>query len=436
MKKAIILLIFGGLASVLFAQMPLKMSYQAVIRNSSNQLVTNSPIGMRINILKGSSTGATVYTEIAQTASTNANGLVTLEIGSGNITFGGLGIIDWAHGPYFLKTETDPNGGTNYIITGVSELLSVPYTLYAEEAGNGFSGNYNDLSNKPVLFDGSWNSLAGKPTYATVATSGNYNDLTNKPVLFSGSYNDLSNKPALATVATSGNYNDLTNKPVLAAVATSGTYNDLSNKPVTDGSETKVTAGTNISVTGSGTSATPYVVNLNIPHYVGELYGGGVVFYVDQTGMHGLICSMIDLSIDKWSNITNVIGITAQNPWDGQSNTNAIIAQAGHTGGAAKICTDYTNSNYGTGVYSDWFLPSIDQLIRLHISIYEVNKAIDTDGNIATQVIFRISCWSSSEWKNPGAENYGYAFYYDFESCKVGWYSKNNVLVVRAIRAF
>jgi len=417
MKRLIALLVFCGLVTTLSAQLPLKMSYQAVIRNSSNQLITNSPVGMRFSILKGFETGAAVYIE-TQTAFTNANGLLTVEIGSGNVTFGGLGIVAWADGPYYLKTETDPTGGTNYTIAGTSQLSSVPYALYAAMAGNGFSGSYTDLTNKPTLFDGTWLSLTGKPIFATVSTSGSYNDLINKPVLFSG------------------NYNDLTNKPVLATVATSGSYTDLSNKPVTDGSETKVTSGTNISVTGSGTNAAPYTINLDIPHYVGELYGGGVVFYVDHTGKHGLICSLVDLSFEKWSNISDEIGITSQSPWDGQNNTNAIIAQAGHTGGAAKLCNDYTNSNYGTGIYSDWFLPSINQLSTLNYAIYEVNKALDTDGNSSTKTIHKLSYWSSSEWKNPGTVNYGNAIYYDFESSKVGWYTKNNALYVLPIRAF
>ena len=59
--------------------------------------------------------------------------------------------IDWANGPFFLKTETDPVGGTNYTVTSTQQLMSVPYALYAEEAGNGFSGDYNDLTNKPTI---------------------------------------------------------------------------------------------------------------------------------------------------------------------------------------------------------------------------------------------------------------------------------------------
>jgi len=112
-------------ASVL-AQSPQKMSYQTVIRNSSNGLVTNINVGMRISILQGSSTGTVVYTE-TQTPTTNANGLVSIEIGGG----AGFSSIDWANDIFFIKTETDPTGGTNYTITGTSQLLSVPYALHA-----------------------------------------------------------------------------------------------------------------------------------------------------------------------------------------------------------------------------------------------------------------------------------------------------------------
>ena len=108
------------------------MSYQAVIRDSENQLVVNSEIGMRISILQGSTSGAAVYTETRAPA-TNINGLVTFEIGGegANAVTGVFSAIDWSAGPYFVKTETDPSGGTNYTITGTSQLLSVPYALHS-----------------------------------------------------------------------------------------------------------------------------------------------------------------------------------------------------------------------------------------------------------------------------------------------------------------
>jgi uncharacterized protein (TIGR02145 family) len=140
------------------AQAPQKMSYQAVVRTAGSQLVTNKTVGMRISILQGSASGTVAYTE-NQTPTTNANGLLSVEIGGT-----GFNTIDWTAGTYFIKTEIDPAGGTNYTIIGTSQLLSVPYALFAKSAGNGFSGSYTDLTNKPALFDGNWTSLIGKPT--------------------------------------------------------------------------------------------------------------------------------------------------------------------------------------------------------------------------------------------------------------------------------
>ncbi len=115
-----------------FTQAPNKMSYQAVIRNSNNTVVSNHAVGMRISILQGTATGNSVYTE-TQSPTTNANGLIAIEIGTGTILSGSFANIDWANGPYFVKTETDPNGDSNYTLTGTSQLLSVPYALYAKK---------------------------------------------------------------------------------------------------------------------------------------------------------------------------------------------------------------------------------------------------------------------------------------------------------------
>jgi uncharacterized protein (TIGR02145 family) len=117
----------------LLAQAPQKMSYQAVIRNSANNLLTNAPIKMRISILQGSATGTSVYSEL-HSATTNTHGLVTIEIGAGTSPTGNFSTINWGNGLYYLKTETDPNNGTNYTISGTTQLLSVPYALHS---GNG-----------------------------------------------------------------------------------------------------------------------------------------------------------------------------------------------------------------------------------------------------------------------------------------------------------
>jgi uncharacterized protein (TIGR02145 family) len=133
MKKAITISAGLFITMILLAQAPQKISYQAVIRNSSDQLVTEKQVGMQISILKGTADGSPVYTE-TQTPTTNANGLVSIEIGAGTVVDGDFTNVDWSDGPYFIKTETDPAGNTNYTITGTSQLLSVPYALHAKTA--------------------------------------------------------------------------------------------------------------------------------------------------------------------------------------------------------------------------------------------------------------------------------------------------------------
>jgi hypothetical protein len=132
MKQFYTLLAVFLLTATTWAQSPEKMSYQAVVRDVSDALVQSQAVGMQISILQGSASGTAVYSE-TQTATTNVNGLVSIEIGAGT-TLDDFTSIDWATGTYFIKTETDPTGGTNYSITGTSQLLSVPYALQATTA--------------------------------------------------------------------------------------------------------------------------------------------------------------------------------------------------------------------------------------------------------------------------------------------------------------
>ena len=76
---------------------------------------------------------------------------MTVEVGDGSTQMGTFANINWANGPWFLKTEIDPNGGNNYSVVSVQQLLSVPYALYAKEAGNGFSGNITDYMNATTM---------------------------------------------------------------------------------------------------------------------------------------------------------------------------------------------------------------------------------------------------------------------------------------------
>lgn len=149
MKKLFTFLTSILICTVMMAQSPYMFSYQSLVRDNNGQLVTEESIGVQISILQGSQDGAAVYVE-NHTVESNINGLITLAVGAGS-TSDDFGAIDWSAGPYFLKTEMDPNGGANYSISGVTQLFSVPYALHAETAGNVFSGDYGDLTNTPDL---------------------------------------------------------------------------------------------------------------------------------------------------------------------------------------------------------------------------------------------------------------------------------------------
>ena len=135
MKKllfSIVLLCFGVALS---AQSPNLMSYQSIIRNASNQLIVNAPIGVRVSLLQGSASGTVVFSETYNpNPTTNSNGLLGLNIGSGISIIGTFTQVNWSQGPYFVQVEADPAGGTNYSISSVSQLLSVPYALHAKTA--------------------------------------------------------------------------------------------------------------------------------------------------------------------------------------------------------------------------------------------------------------------------------------------------------------
>ncbi len=162
MKRLSTLLVLFLTVTTIFAQTPNKISYQAVVRNVDDALLSNTSIGMQISILQGSIDGNVVYAEIHST-STNSNGLISLQIGAGTLAGGNFESIDWSQGPYFVKTETDPEGGSNYSISGTSQLLSVPYALYAETSGSSIPGPQGEQGPKgeqgPAGMDGAAETL-------------------------------------------------------------------------------------------------------------------------------------------------------------------------------------------------------------------------------------------------------------------------------------
>lgn len=286
--------IFLFITSTLIAQAPEKMSYQAVIRNSNNELVSSINVALQLSIIQGSIDGDAVYVE-TQTLSTNSSGLVSLQIGNGTNVLGTFSDINWANGPYFIKTEIDPDGpidGISYAITGTSQLLSVPYAIQSKYS-SGF-----------------------------VSLSQNQRDLLS-PKIGSTVFNTTTNKPNYYDGVDWRNYD--------------------------------------------GTPARPVVV--------GENFGGGKVAYIFQAGdvgydasvQHGIIVSLNDKANVSWGPFEeSTPNAAATAIGKGSSNTKAILD-------AYSIYNDITTSNCAAkycnelaeGGFSDWFLPSRDELIKI-----------------------------------------------------------------------
>ena len=189
---------------------------------------------------------------------------------------------------------------------------------------------------------------------------------------------------------------------------------------------TKVISNTDFLFTISGIY-TP--ITSSSAHYIGELYGGGVIVSVwKKDGIeHGLIASLLDLNSGNkisWSNQnTTLIGTSEQSFSDGNSNTTAIVSQAGHTTSAAKLCDIYSS-----GGYSDWYLPSLWELKECFSATFIVNEILGSTNGFKAD-----SYWSSTE-----GEFGGEAWGFDFQIGAATWYDKSKGLQykVRAVRKF
>src|SRR5690554_2218890 len=345
MKKIITVCAVLLMTASVFAQAPEKMSYQAVVRDGSNALVSSTAVGMQISILQGSATGTAVYVE-TQTPTSNINGLVSLEIGSGTVVSGDFTTIDWANGPYFIKTETDPTGGTSYTITGTSQLLSVPYALHAKTA----------------------ETVTGTITETD---------------------------------------------PIFGASVASGiTGTDITNW---NNKQDQLVAGTNITIVGNTISATGGSSN---DFYLGQDTLGGIVFYIyigSDGNQHGLIVNKNE-STAQWESSYTTINATRS--WDGAYNTGLMTSSP-----ASTYVNDLTD-----GGFTDWYLPSIDELSILWNNRFHANNALNTGGfTLLSNTAFY---WSSTEYNASSAFSFLFNDGFAYSS------AKSNIYTVRAVRAF
>lgn len=129
--KSFLWMLFVALSVNLIAQTPEKINYQAIVRDVNNTVIANQTVGVKFVITETTPTGTIIYEE-TQNPTTNSHGLINLKIGTGAFVTGTLAAIDWSANSYYLTVSIDPTGGTNYSLSGASELVSVPYALHAK----------------------------------------------------------------------------------------------------------------------------------------------------------------------------------------------------------------------------------------------------------------------------------------------------------------
>ena len=340
MKRILLsLVVIATISLSSFGQAPEGFKYQAVVRNANNTMLTNQAVGMRMTIKKGSIGGTTVYQETFSTT-TNGYGLVNIEIGNGTVVSGTFASIDWTNEPYFIETAVDVTGGTSYTVMGTSQLMSVPYALYAKTSGSSTPGPQGPQG--PAGATG--------PQGATGATGAQ------------GATGAAGPQGAAGATGATG--------PQGAAGATGATGaagpQGAAGAVGPQGSGSVTTAGTNVTITGVGTVGDPYVVNAtggDSPTYTIGLWPelGGYVFKISADGKHGLVAETQNQSVyTGW--------YLAQNAISNPSN----------------------HSTYGQN-FMDWRLPTKYEL-------YEMFSKKDAISGFSNNPY-----WSSSEHNNSNA---------------------------------
>jgi hypothetical protein len=349
--------------------------------------------------------------------------LVSLEIGSGTSS-DDFSAIDWSAGPFFIKTATDASGGSNYIIIGTSQLMSVPYALYAKTSGSstpgpqGAPGIQGETgATGTVGADGAAGTNethTGDVTGATVLTI--TNDAVTTAKILDANVTDAK----IAAVSAS----KLTGVVGIAKGGTNiATY--------TQGDILYATSATQLTVLAKGTVGQVLTMNAGAtaPEWVtptnteatlaiGDTHEGGIIFYLDGSGQHGLVAKVADEpGIYKWSFIDFSTWAFAAGIYGGAQNTKKIISLATLNSSTSPVATQ---ALLPYGGFNDWYLPSKDELDMMFVNLH-----LQGLGNFAN-----ISYWSSTE------VDVANAWFQFFGNGDQGFTNKFMSTSVRAVRAF
>ena len=430
-----ITLCFLLLTIVVKAQTPPNaFNYSAVARNAAGQPIATTTIGIQITILKTSPTGASQYSE-NHFVNTDAFGLFNLVIGAGAVQSGSMATIDWSNDNYYLKVGMDAAGGTNFLTMGTTQLLSVPYAMYAKSAGSvsggtgititsvSSAGDTLYLSNGQSFIAGGNSGGTGNLVLPTITTNA-VTAITSNSATFGGAISNANGNQIMErgiVYSTSPNPTLGSNKIIIGnGIGTFDTisglgyqYAHLLNPNTTYYARAYAVTENNISAYGNEVSFTTLSVG-----QAGT--GGGIVFFNKGNSTGGwqyLETATSDQSTGiVWGcNGTSIPG-TQLTVGSGETNTSLIVAGCSEASFAAKLCNDLV-----LGGQSDWFLPS-----RYELNLMYKNLHTNNQGNFGIISYY----WSSTESDYDGA----WSFYFDLGAADYS--SKTYPIYVRAVRAF
>jgi hypothetical protein len=412
---------------------PNAFNYSAVARNAAGQPIATATIGIQITILKTSPTGASQYSE-NHFVNTDAFGLFNLVIGAGAIQSGSMATIDWSTDNYYLKVGMDATGGKNFLTMGTTQLLSVPYAMYAKSAGSVSGGSGITITSV---------SLAGDTLY-----------LSNGQTFVAGGKSGSSAMPIITTNAVKG---ITSNSATFGGTISNANGNQIMERGIVYSTSPNPTLGSNKIVIGNGIgtfdtisglgyeyvhllkpNSTYYVrayavTENNISAYGNEVsfttlsvgqtgQGGGIVFFNKGNtngGWQYLESAISDQSTGiAWGCHGTSISGTQPTVGSGEANTGLIVKGCNVASFAAKLCDNLT-----LGGQSDWFLPSRDELNLMFKNMHQNGQ-----GKFNTSASFRYWC-STEEYSKTV---WSYSFLYEGDSSTY----KSDSHYVRAVRAF
>ena len=481
MKKLFLSLLLLLTVTVVWAQVPQQISYQSLIRDGNNVVVASSPIGIKISLLQGTATGPAVYVE-THSKTTNANGLVSLEIGTGTVLSGSFASIDWANGPYLIQTETDPTGGVNYSIPVVMALNSVPYALFAANGTAGPKGDKGDTGATGAKGDAGAQGATGAagPQGLTGPAGTKGTNGAQGPIGLTGAAGAKGDKGDIgATGATGvagpagpqglpGAVGPAGPQGVVGAAGTNGTNGAQGPIGLTGPAGAKGDKG-DIGATGAtgvagaagpkgdtgaagtnGTNGAQGPIGLTGPAGPQGVAGavgpagpkgdtgaagtqgvagpaGGFTHYLGELFNGGIIYYLYIGSDGLEHGLIVALTESSNTPWQrSRTTTGANRTEDGAYN--TNLMTDSPAAEYVASLGSGWYLPSIDELNLLFNNRFTVQKALRAGNN--TLIAYTLWYWSSTEFSVNNA------FVYNFGNGYGTNVSKHSGYAVRGVKSF